>query len=225
MKLLVIEDNTLLIESLKTYLGKYYVVHVAKTGREGISEATTDQYDVIILDLSLPDIDGTKVCNAIREADISTPILILTANNTVSSKVSLFDHGADDYLAKPFNVNELHARLKALVRRTPTPNESAAELCVGELFMDANRRIVRRANEEISLRRKEFDILEYLMRNRGKVVTRSMIIHNVWDASRSSWNNTVDVHMKYLRDKVDKPFTRHYIHTAYGVGYIIDDTV
>lgn len=225
MKLLVIENNKLLIESLRNYLGKYYVVHATNTGQEGILEATTDQYDVIILDLCLPDINGVEVCRAIREDGVTTPIIVLTATNTVASKVSLFEHGADDYMTKPFNVNELHARLKALVRRCPTSYISNTELTVGDLTMDVNRRTVKRAKEIVMLRRKEFDILEYLMRNRGKVVSRSMIIHNVWEAERSSWNNTVDVHMKHLRDKVDKPFRQQYIQTTYGVGYVIDDAV
>jgi DNA-binding response OmpR family regulator len=223
MKLLVVEDNSVLIESLKTYLGKHYIVNVATTGREGIDEATTEQYDVIILDLFLPDINGAKVCKAIRQANVTTPILVLTAINTVSSKVLLFDNGADDYLAKPFNVAELHARLKALVRRVPAPHESTTILNVGDLTIDVNRRTVKRAKQPITLRRKEFDILEYLMRNRAKVVTRSMIINNVWDANRTGWNNTVDVHVKHLRDKVDKPFAQQLIQTTYGVGYIIDD--
>ena len=178
--------------------------------------------DVIVLDLSLPDKSGYDVCRSIRLAQISTPIIILTGATDVTSRVTLLNAGADDYLTKPFSVAELRARLGALLRRSPTPI-STEIFQVQDLVVDPHRRRVERGGVQIMLRRKEFDILEYLMRNRGRPVTRSMILDHAWDGTKDTWNNTVDVHIKHLRDKVDRPFGSPLIRTAYGIGYMIDD--
>ncbi len=220
-KVLVVEDNQPLAKSLQNWLSKHYEVTLVTTGHKAIKALTTRDYDVVLLDLGLPDMSGQEVCNEVRHKGIKTPILVLTATDEVSMKVNMLDIGADDYLLKPFYVGELKARLRALLRRG---NSTTANILkVGDLVLDPDRRQVRRGETFIELRRKEFDILEYLMQNRGTVVTRAMIINNSWDPGADRWNNTVDVHIKYLRDKIDRPFPHKLIKTAYGVGYMIDD--
>lgn len=221
MKLLLIEDNKPLAESLKKQLGKTFIIDVAHSGEDGLHHALNGSYDVIVLDLGLPDRNGHDICRAIRGNAISTPILILTGVDDVESRVALLDDGADDYLTKPFNVAELRARLGALLRR-PTDTYTANVLKVHDLTLDPVRRSVERGGMPISLRRKEFDILEYLVRNQGRPVTRAMILDHAWDGSKDAWNNTVDVHIKHLRDKVDRPFATPLIQTAYGIGYMVD---
>jgi DNA-binding response OmpR family regulator len=221
MKLLLIEDNKPLAESLKKQLGKTFIIDAANTGEDGLQQALTGSYDIIVLDLGLPDKSGHDVCRAIRANAVSTPILILTGVDDIESRVALLDDGADDYLVKPFNVAELRARLGALLRR-PTDTYTASVLTVHDLVLDPVRRSVERSGKQITLRRKEFDILEYLVRNQGRPVTRAMILDHAWDGSKDAWNNTVDVHIKHLRDKVDRPFETPLIQTAYGIGYMVD---
>lgn len=222
MKLLVIDDNAPLVRSLRDFLGKEFVVDVAKTAKDGLHQATTAVYDCIVLDLNLPDGSGSEVCRKIRDADVVTPILILSGVRTVQSRVDLLTIGADDYLIKPFSLAELRARLFALVRRPPTSYQETV-LTLGDLVVDLNKREVRRAGKNIMLRRKEFDILEYLIRNQGKAVTRTMIFNHAWESDKDRWHNTVDVHIKHLRDKVDRPFGTPLIKTAYGIGYVLND--
>lgn len=221
MKLLLIEDNPELITFLKDLLGPNMAVEVALTGREGISQAKTSSYDAIILDLGLPDISGQLVCEAIRKADITTPILVLTGDVNLDTKITLFTCGADDYVTKPFDNSELRARLKAMQRRGRSEEDTSHLLRAGDLVVDPAKRIATRSDKRILLRRKEFDILEYLVRNKGTVVTRSMLINYVWGGQAASWHNTIDVHINHLRDKVDKPFESKLIKTEYGLGYTI----
>ena len=211
--------------SLFDFLGAAWDIDAAPDGQAGIKLAQAGHYDVIVLDLNLPDMDGQEVCRALRKAGITSPLLVLTGIVEPDTKVSLFQAGADDYVTKPFNINELNARLLALLRRGHLDLEAPYLLKVDSLTLDrpAAMRHVERGGQRITLRRKEFDILEYLLRNRGRVVTRAMIMDSVWDASSDSWNNTVDVHIKCLRDKVDRPFQRQLISTAYGVGYTITE--
>lgn len=222
MKLLLIEDNRTLTDGLKKQLGRNFVVDTVRTGEEGLQRALTGGQDIIVLDLSLPDTSGYDVCRSIRLAQVNTPIIILTGAADVTSRVTLLNAGADDYLTKPFSVAELRARLSALLRRSPSTISSEI-FTVQDLVVDPQRRRVERAGTPITLRRKEFDILEYLVRNRGRPVTRSMILDHAWDGTKDSWNNTVDVHIKHLRDKIDRPFGSPLIKTAYGIGYMIDD--
>lgn len=222
MKLLVIEDNRFLADSLKKHLGRTFVVDTAWTGEQGLTHAKTKQHDAVILDLNLPDMAGYDICKSIRSGGSEVPILILTGNKDLGSRVSLLNAGADDYLVKPFSVAELRARLNALLRRAPA-KFGPDMLAVQDLVLDPNRREVERGGKRIALRRKEFDILEYLVRNRGRAVSRSMIFDHVWESTSEKWSNTVDVHIKYLRDKIDRPFAIPLIKTAYGVGYMIDD--
>lgn len=222
MKLLLIEDNRSLADGLKKQLGKSFVVDAVRTAKDGLQRALAGNQDIIILDLSLPDKNGYDVCRAIRLAEVTTPILVLTGASDVATRVTLLNAGADDYLTKPFSIAELRARLGALLRRPPAAF-AAETFTVSDLTIDPNRRRVERAGTKIDLRRKEFDILEYLIRNRGRPVTRSMILDHAWDGTKEAWNNTVDVHIKHLRDKIDRPFEAPLIKTAYGIGYMIDD--
>lgn len=223
MKTLAIEDNAALAQSIKDYLKPTWLVDIADTGEEGVELAKNNIYDAIILDLGLPNMDGQDVCVALRKANIGVPIIILSGVGDIDTKVVLLNNGADDYLTKPFKPDELQARLNALVRRGPQVTTKASDILkIDNLILDPERREVKRGSRKIDLRRKEFDILEYLMRNQGKVVSRPMIINHVWDSRTNAWHSTVDVHIKYLRDKIDRPFKRKLIKTAHGVGYTIN---
>lgn len=223
MKLLLIDDNPALVKSIVEFLGETWPVTAAQTGQEGLKLAKTGSYDIIVLDLNLPDMGGHEVCRRLRKAGVAAPILVLSGIAEPNSKIDLLQSGADDYVTKPFNIRELRARLLALLRRGHLDSAAPPLLKVDSLVLDPLKRQVQRAGRKIVLRRKEFDILEYLLRNHGRVVTRTMIMDNVWDANSDSWNNTVDVHIKSLRDKVDRPFKRQLISTAYGVGYTISE--
>lgn len=223
MKILFIEDNRLLVDSVKKLLDGTYVFDFARTGQEGIEKARSVQYCVILLDLGLPDMNGFDVCRELREANVIAPILILSVQKDPDISVKLLNCGADDYLTKPFNSNVLKARIAALLRRGQELNDEKI-IGVHDLTVNITRREVWRSGVCITLRRKEFDILEYLIINHGRALTRSMILDHVWESGTEGWNNTVDVHIKHLRDKIDRPFGRSLIKTAYGIGYMVDDT-
>lgn len=224
MKILYIDDNRMLIDSVKTLLDGTYIVDYACTGREGIESARSIDYSLILLDLGLPDIDGLEVCRELRAANVTAPVLILTVQKDPAMSVQLLNCGADDYLTKPFNGEVLKARIAALLRRGQEMHEEKV-IGVHDLTVNVTRRQVWRSGVNIQLRRKEFDILEYLISNQGRALTRPMILDHAWEAGTEGWNNTVDVHIKYLRDKIDRPFDRSLIKTAYGIGYMVDDTV
>jgi two-component system OmpR family response regulator len=166
----------------------------------------------------LPDFDGIQICREIRQAKVKTPILMLTGKSSVTAKVEALDVGADDYLTKPFNLKELSARIRALTRRNVNSLPTNT-ISVGDLTLDTTSKIVKYKDKKITLRRKEFRLLEFLMRNQGKVVTREMILEHVWDSNTDTITNTIDVHIKYLRDDVDKPFGTNMIKTIHGLGY------
>ena len=222
MKILYIDDNRLLIDSVKKLLDGTYTVDYARTGREGIQSAHLVAYSLILLDLGLPDMDGLDVCRELRKASITAPILILTVQKDPTTVVKLLNCGADDYITKPFNSEALKARVAAVLRRSQDMCEERI-ITVHDLIVNVTRREVQRSGVTIVLRRKEFDILEYLAANHGRILTRSMIVDHVWETDTEGWNNTVDVHIKYLRDKVDRPFNKPLIKTAYGIGYMVDD--
>jgi two-component system OmpR family response regulator len=222
MKLLIVEDNRSLADSLKRHLGKTFVVDISRGAEEGLKQAFSGNHDVIILDLHLPDGSGLDICQSLRASNISTPILILTAAGDIPSRVTLLNAGADDYVTKPFSIAELRARLHALLRRSPNASTDGI-IQVDDLIIDPGRRQVSRAGVNIELRRKEFDILEYLARHRGKAVSRASIVDHAWHTGKETWHNTVDVHIKHIRDKIDRPFPKQLIKTAYGIGYMIDD--
>jgi DNA-binding response OmpR family regulator len=221
MKLLLIEDNQKFIERITAQLSRVCVIDVVTTGSEGISKALATEYEVIILDIGLPDISGIVVCRHLRQARMNAPILILTRLNDMNLRVKLLDMGADDYLTKPFDGEELRARVTALARRQRLAYVSPI-LKFRDLVIDIQQRKVYRSGVHITLRRKEFDILAYLVSNRGRILTREMILSHAWGSSRTCWSSTVDVHIKHLRDKIDRPFSCPLIKTAYGIGYQID---
>ncbi len=220
MRILIVEDSMEIAHSLKRGLSRDYSVELTALGQEALTLAE-EGFDAIVLDLSLPDMNGAEVCKKVRAQGINTPIIILTANDETDQKVNLLDAGADDYLTKPFKLEELKARLRAVVRRHKT-KLSNSSLLVGDLELDVASRRVRRGDMEIQLRRKEFDLLECLMRNTGQVISRAMILDEVWGSNAEVWTNAIDVHIKYLRDKIDKPFPQPLIRTVHGVGYKID---
>lgn len=221
MKVLVIEDNPRLAERMKNLLQKHYLVEHASSGDEAITIATENSIDIILLDLGLPDMNGLEVCQKIRELGVSAPIMVLTGVDSMQSKVELLNIGADDYMTKPFNADELIARINALERRR-IRTAPETQLFAHDLIVNPAKRTVVRSGVDIHLRRKEFDILEYLMRNQGRVLSRQMIINNAWTSTSSSWTGSVDVHIKQLRDKIDKPFEVQLIKTTYGVGYSVE---
>lgn len=221
MKLLIIEDNPQLSGRMKQQLRKWYITESVDSGEEGLRLASTGLYDCLILDLGLPDMSGSDVCRQLRRLSIDTPILVLTGVDETASKVTLLEAGADDYLTKPFAPEELRARINALLRRK-NRSQSIPLITIGDLTINPSRRNVQRAGKDIQLRRKEYDILEYLASNSGRILSRELIINHAWPSAGSSWIGSVDVHIKQLRDKVDKPFTYPLIKTAYGVGYYID---
>lgn len=221
MRILVVEDDRDTALTMKEELESSFIVELAFTGEECEYKANINGYDLIILDYILPDINGITVCENIRKAGIKTPILMLTGQHEITRKVMALDSGADDYMTKPFNAAELHARIRALLRRQDR------EICnnilaVGDLTFDLSKKIVVRNHKKLSLRRKEMYLLEYFMRNAGRVITREMILDHVWDSTNESVTNIVDVHIKYLRDIVDKPFDKKIIKTIHGLGYKLE---
>lgn len=221
MRILLIEDDETIVETIKNRLRKTYAIDTATTGERGKHLAEVCDYDLILLDLNLPDAHGSDICQALRNNRVRTPIMILTGQHDIADKVDTLDSGADDYLTKPFSFAELNARIRALLRRNPEPTDMSL-LTAADLSLDPVRRIVIRGDKVIRLRRKEFNILEYLLRNKGKVVKRQMILDHVWDDETNAASNIVDVHVKYLRDFIDKPFSRPLIRTIHGVGYKIE---
>ena len=225
MKILLIEDNVRLIERVKYHLRHFFVADTALTGSSGLEQARKIQYKLILLDLNLPDMNGQQICEQLRKEGNNTPIIVISGVQDADSRVALLNSGADDFLVKPFNPAELIARIHSLLRRHHAGFENQHILEIKDLTVDINRRKVKRSGEVIQLRKKEFDILEYLIANQGHAVTRSMILNHVWDSNEVTWQKTIDVHIKYLRDKIDRPFESSIIKTAYGVGYMIDDTM
>lgn len=221
MRLLIIEDDMAVVTALRRGLQDSYIIDVATKGSEGQQKAELGDYDLIILDLNLPDRSGLEICQELRKEGNVTPILIVTSRTEVDDKVTLLDIGADDYLTKPFSLEELRARIRALLRRESATARSG-RIEVGELVLDTASRTVSCGGEVVELRRKEYDLLEYMVRNTGKTLTRQMILDHVWDMNDSLWTNVVDVHIKYLRDKLDRRFNKKMIVTVHGIGYKLD---
>jgi two-component system, OmpR family, copper resistance phosphate regulon response regulator CusR len=219
-RLLVIEDNQESALAVQEGLRQDYEVDLAFTASEGEVLALGKSYDLIIIDLHLPDKQGTEVCRAIRKEKIDTPIIILTAEMDESAKVGALDVGADDYLTKPYSLAELKARIRAQIRRNSGQLMNDT-LTVEDLTLDLNKKTATRGSKTITLRRKEMALLEYLMRNQGKIVSRDMLLNHVWKDNDTLYN-TIDVHVKYLRDRVDRGFPKKLIKTVYGAGYKIE---
>jgi len=220
VRLLVIDDEAKIADFLRRGLESAgYAVDVATDGQRAIDFIYGTNYDLVILDLMLPDIDGLDLLKKIRNRKVSPPVLILSARDAVDDRVKGLEFGADDYLVKPFAFVELLARARALLRRgQPMPER----LQVGELSLDCIRRKVVRSGETIELAPKEFSILEYLMRNRGRPLSRTMIVEHVWDMEYDGLTNIVDVYIRHLRAKIDERFPVKMIHTVRGVGYLLD---
>jgi two-component system, OmpR family, response regulator len=218
MRLLVVEDESKMAALLERGLEEEgYAVDVAPDGADAIWRATETPYDAIVLDVMLPDIDGFEVCRQLRAAGRWSPVIMLTARDDVADRVSGLDAGADDYLPKPFAFDELLARIRALLRRGP--QERPTVLRCGDLLLNPAAHTVERAGAPIDLTAKEFALLEYMMRHAGDVLTRSDLIEHVWDFAYEGDSNVVDVYVRYLRDKIDRPFGRDTIRTIRGVGY------
>lgn len=222
MKILVVEDEKKVASFIKKGLEEeYYSVDLAYDGKEGLKLALGEEYDLIILDIMLPLKDGIVLLKDIRSDKINTPVLLLTAKDTVRDKVEGLDSGADDYLTKPFAFEELLARIRALLRR----NEGRKSLFLSarDLVLDTQSHKVTRSGVEIALTPKEYSILEYLLRNKNRVISRTLLSEHVYDYHFDSDTNVIDVYINKLRNKIDKQFDSALLHTIRGVGYIIKD--
>jgi len=222
MRILLVEDDLDLAEFIRKGLKEErYAVDFADDGEEGLHLALTNPYDLLILDIMLPKLDGLTLCRRVRAKGNLTPVLLLTAQNTVEGKVSGFDPGADQFLPKPFAFAELLARIRALLRRgSPQP---LVHLKAADLRLDQASRRVWRAGQEISLTNKEYALLEFLLRNKNRVLTRTAIIEHVWDISYDPMTNIVDAHIKALRAKIDRDFSPQLITTVRGAGYMLEE--
>src|SRR6202163_3178848 len=220
MRILVVEDEKRIADFLCRGLqGAGYAVDAAPTGAIALEHTHSTDYDLVILDLMLPDMDGLQVLGKIRNRKVGPPVLILSARGALDDRVKGLEQGADDYLTKPFAFVELLARVRALLRRgQPAPEK----LQVADLGLDCIRRKVTRGNENIELAPKEFSILEYLMRNRGRPLSRTMIVEHGWDMDYDGLTNIVDVYIRHLRSKIDDKFPVKMIHTVRGIGYMLD---
>jgi DNA-binding response OmpR family regulator len=218
MRILIIEDNHRLNNSLKTSLTEAgYAVDVAFDGPTGQELAEMTPFDAVVLDVMLPGKDGMAVCRDLRNQRISTPIIMLTAMDTVEDRVKGLDSGADDYLVKPFSLSELQARLRALLRRDSS--DKSGLLSVGDLTLNPALHEVKRAGQTIELRAKEYALLEYLMRNPNRLITREMAETHVWNYNFEGTSNVVDVYIRRLRQKIDDPFEVKLLETVRGAGY------
>lgn len=223
MKVLSIEDDLEVSAYIQKGLEQQgFVVDVAHNGKDGLFLATTESYDVMIIDRMLPELDGLTIIKTMRGAGNDTPVLILSAMGEVDDKVKGLRSGSDDYLVKPFAFSELLARIEILARRTSGSADRQTTLHAADLEMDLLARKVTRAGKTIELQSQEFRLLEYMLMNKGQVVTRTMLLENVWDYNFDPQTNVIDVHISRLRGKIDKGFDTPLIRTIRGAGYIID---
>ena len=222
MRILIVEDEKRIASFIERGLKEErYVVDVAHTGEHGSFLAEVNPYDLIILDIMLPDISGISVCSDLRKKGIDVPILMLTAKDRVQDKVLGLDSGADDYLTKPFAFEEFLARVRALLRKNRA--RKVTTLKVGDLELDQIKHAVKRAGKPIALANKEYALLEYLMLNANQVVTRTMISEHVWHEDFDTFTNVFDVYIHRLRNKIDKEFEKPLIHSLRGVGYMLTE--
>lgn len=218
VRVLVVEDNPKMLAAISKGLAEHgFVADTTVSGRDGEEMAVSETYDAIVLDVMLPDHSGIDICKNLRRRSCATPVLLLTALSGTDDKVQGLDAGADDYLTKPFEFEELVARLRALLRRS-TSTESAT-LTYEDVHLDLARQVVTRSDKQIELTRKELSLLEYFMRHPDRVLTRSSIGEHVWDMNFDPFSNVIDVYVSMLRKKLDKPFDRDLIHTVIGSGY------
>ncbi|HRE50906.1 MAG TPA: response regulator transcription factor [Flavitalea sp.] len=224
IRILLVEDEKKIADSLKKGLSEHnYHVEVAYDGLMGKKLFDSDRFDLIILDINLPLVNGYDLCKKIRSRNPSVPIVMLTALNAISDKIEGFDAGADDYIVKPFDFKEVLVRIKALLKRTNQNIPVGNILKVGDLVMNLDSKEVTRGGNDIFLTAKEFQLLEYLIRNRNRVVSRADIALNVWDIDFDTKTNVIDVYVNFLRKKLDNNFEKKIIHTQVGMGYILKE--
>jgi len=222
VKILLIEDEPKTVQSLKQGLEENsYEVEVAYDGHMGHQLATRNAYQLIISDIIIPGINGLELCRKLRAEGIQTPILMLTALSTTDDKIEGFDAGADDYLAKPFDFKEFLARVKALIKRSNQTMIESQVLKFADLELDLTSKIVSRSGQKINLTAKEFQLMEYFLRNQEKVISKAEIAENIWEVEDENSSNLIEVYVNYLRKKVDKGFPSKLIHTQFGMGYIL----
>lgn len=223
MRLLIVEDETKTGEYLKKGLTESsFKVDLASNGIDGLHQAMSEEYDLIILDVMLPKLNGWQILQTLRSSKINIPVLMLTARDQIEDRVKGLELGADDYLVKPFAFVELLARIRNILRRNKPSDHEQTTLQIENLQLDLLRRRAYRNNEAISLTAKEFSLLELLMQRKGEVLSRSLIASQVWDMNFDSDTNVIDVAIRRLRNKVDKPFSPKLIHTIRGMGYVLD---
>jgi len=221
MRVLFVEDDKSIAHFVQKGLREnYFAVDLAYDGDEGLYLALNERYDLLILDIMLPKVDGTEILKSIRERGIETPVIFLTAKDAEKDIVKGLNLGADDYMVKPFSINELLARTRAILRRAKA--KRVTKLQVADLLMDLRTHKVFRGKKRIDLTPKEYALLEYLMENEGQIVTRTMISESIWDYHFDSLTNVIDVHVYHLRNKVDKGFKPKLLHTIKGVGYVLE---
>jgi two-component system copper resistance phosphate regulon response regulator CusR len=224
MRLLLVEDDEGIIRFLeKGLLEAKYAVDVARDGDDALYKASLNEYDIIILDIMIPGRDGLEVCRELRNQGSKVPVIMLTARDDVRDRVLGLDVGADDYLTKPFQVSELLARLRALMRRGPALTSTVIE--IGDLRIDTSAQTVNRGGRTVGLTAREYALIEYLARNADRVVSRSELIEHVWNERYDSYSNVIDVHINHLRQKIDRESDQPLIHTRRGAGYILSTTV
>jgi len=220
VRILVVEDNVKMAESIRRGLKERgYVVDLSHDGEDGMHLATTEPYDLVILDLMLPKYDGVQILKRMREKELSTPVIFLTAKDAVDDRIKGLDAGADDYIVKPFSYGELMARVRAHLRRSHA--DTANVLKIGDLTLDLEKHEASRSGRTSTLSSKEFVLLRYFMQNVDKVLTRTAIGEHVWDMNFTGLSNVVDVYVNYVRNKVDRGFAKKLIHTIRGVGYVM----
>lgn len=224
MRLLLVEDDLKIAQFVENGLREAgFAVDHAADGEDGLHLALTEPYDIAVVDLMLPKLDGLTLIEEVRKNNINTPVLILSAKRSVDDRVKGLKTGSDDYLVKPFAFSELLARVQALIRRS-THVTAPSEITVADLMLNLDKRKVFRAGKEVFLQPLEFSLLEYLMRSAGRVVSKTMIMEHVWDYNFSPQTNVVEARICYLRDKIDKDFDIKLIHTVRGVGYVLKET-
>ncbi len=224
MKILVVEDEPKVASFIQKGLEEQaYEVEIAYDGFIGEKMALSNPYDVILLDVNLPQVNGIEVCRHLRAHHLRTPILMLTAFGATDDKVTGFEAGADDYLVKPFEFRELLARIKALHKRNTDSGGPGNVLRVADLELNTDNKTVKRGEKKIDLTAKEFGLLEYFIRNKGKVVSRVDIAEKVWEITFDTGTNVIDVYINFLRKKIDKDFDKKLIHTVVGMGYILKE--
>lgn len=222
MKALIIEDEKNLAEIIKKGLEENsFAVDLSFDGEEGLYMAETFPYDAVILDVMLPKIDGFAVLSKLRKKEINVPVLLVTARGEVENRIKGLNTGADDYIVKPFDFSELLARLRAVIRRDK--GKASPFITVDTLTIDINSRSVKRDNREITLSAKEYNILEYLALNKGRVISRTELTEHIYDSDFDLDSNIIDVYINYLRNKIDRDYDRKLIHTVRGAGYILTD--